>query len=262
MITSPNELELGALRRLFQLSRGSFSLTTVVCNSPAQRTEICNCPRSEGQEFSEVHLSIDAFDPVAAVEQLVVEHDDRAIFIFGLNYLLAESTPGSEHLLNVFNRSRERWKSRFPNRATCIWLTEHTSSRLSMPAPDFRAWVSHELEFVGAWDGGRVDQASARIQSRNYTWLLNLSATEKEARLSELEQRAGSSPRDPALIQEWARANDEQLVLLESLMRFDEAERLIQTFAANLPVTWSNRGTLAAGDARSFGQRPTHSRPD
>ncbi len=130
MAFDPNEVELGALRRILQLSRGTFTLTTVVCNTPVQRTAICERLKSEGLQFSEVHLPIDSFDPVASVRQLITDTDDRAIFVVGLDYLLAESTPGSELLLNVFNRSRERWKAAFPQQAVFFWLTSHTSVRV------------------------------------------------------------------------------------------------------------------------------------
>ena len=228
----PNEVELGALRRILEHSRGTSSFTLVTCDSPALRESLFTRLQAEAIAFHRVDLGLEVADPVEEVRDKAAAAPTDPIFITGLDYLLADSTPGADGMLAVLNRSRERWRKALPEQALVFWLTTHTSVRLMTHAPDFRAWVSHELEFKDdTLHGLRPDQPSL---SRNLIWLSNLDASAKGARLAELERRLSFDPPDPALFQEWARAWDERLLLLhllgEDRRAEGEARRLMQSF--------------------------------
>ena len=232
-----NEAEFGALRRILQLSADSFGLTLATCNSPRLRESLFSRLHGDGFAFREIALALGCVDPVAEVRNAAKTDLGEAaapIFVTGLDYLLAESTPGADALLAVFNRSRERWRDAFLKRPLVFWVSEHVATRLMVHAPDFRAWVSHELEF-------REEQAeaSARIDhgtfSRNYLWLSNLDAAGKRARLAELERRLSIEAPDPALLQAWARGWDEKITLLIALGELDEAGNVAQALLSHYP---------------------------
>lgn len=207
-----NEAELAALRRILEISRGTSSFTVVACNSPALRESLFARLRTEDIAFGEAVIVLGSVDPVHEARLQIPTGTVEAVFIIGLDYLLAESSADSDRLLAVLNRSRERWRSAFPNQPLVFWLTPHTSVRLTTHAPDLRAWISHELEFEDAVGTGiRPDQLSL---SRNYTWLFNLDAAAKRARLVDLEKRLSLNLPEPALLQEWARAWEEKIWLL------------------------------------------------
>jgi tetratricopeptide (TPR) repeat protein len=218
-----HEAEFTALRRILDLSRGTSSFTTAVCNSPAFRETLFVELRDEGISFTHAAVVAGSLDPVEEVRVQIPSGATDAVFITGLDYLLAESSADSDRLLAVLNRSRERWRSAFPKQPLVFWLTTHTSVRLTTHAPDLRAWVSHELEFEDATVSGiRPDQPSL---SRNFTWLSNLDAAAKRARLADLDQRLSLNPPEPALFQEWARAWEEKILLMTLLGEYQHAEQ-------------------------------------
>lgn len=222
-----NEAEFTALRRILELSRGTSSFTTAVCNSPAFRETLFVELRGGGISFLHAAVVAGSLDPVAEVRAQIPSGSTDALFITGLDYLLAESSADSDRLLAVLNRSRERWRSAFPKQPLVFWLTTHTSVRLTTHAPDLRAWVSHELEFEDATVSGiRPDQPSL---SRNFTWLSNLDAAAKRARLADLDQRLSLDPPEPALFQEWARAWEEKIQLMTLLGQAQQAEHAART---------------------------------
>jgi tetratricopeptide (TPR) repeat protein len=225
-----NEAEFTALRRILELSRGTSSFTTAVCNSPALRETLFGALRSAGIPFLHATVVAGSLDPVEEVRAQIPSGSADPLFITGLDYLLAESSADSDRLLAVLNRSRERWRSAFPKQPLVFWLTTHTSVRLTTHAPDLRAWVSHELEFEAAsLSGIRPDQPSL---SRNFIWLSNLDAAAKRARLTDLDQRLSLDPPEPALFQEWARAWEEKITLLTMLGSSKEAEQTARSFLA------------------------------
>ncbi len=233
-MVSGNDIEYGALRRILQLSAGTSTFTMVACSSPSLRESLCQRLLADGLHFHEAHLGLGTTDPVAASRAAIPPDATGAVFITGLDYLLADSTPGSDHLLAVLNRSRERWRAAFPGTALVFWLTQHTVVRVLTHGPDLRAWVSHELEFTGEHIGPAVRMDHGSL-SRNYTWLSNLDAPAKRARLAELEQRLTGTTPDPALFQEWARSWDEKLYLLQSLGENVTAEQQATALLQHYP---------------------------
>jgi tetratricopeptide (TPR) repeat protein len=145
-LTSSFASELASLRRLVQLSSGSPAFAFALCNQPAIRREIIS--QVTGPDVALAELPEDAEDPVATARaQIPVEHRG-AVFVTGLDKLLSESHPDSSGQIARLNRSRERWRSRFPAQLLVFWVTEQALLRILREAPDFRAWVSHELDFV------------------------------------------------------------------------------------------------------------------
>lgn len=247
-----NEAEFTALRRILELSRGTSSFTTAVCNSPALRETLFGALRSAGIPFLQATVVAGSLDPVEEVRAQIPSGSADALFITGLDYLLAESSADSDRLLAVLNRSRERWRSAFPKQPLVFWLTTHTSVRLTTHAPDLRAWVSHELEFEAAsLSGIRPDQPSL---SRNFTWLSNLDAAAKRARLTDLDQRLSLDPPEPALFQEWARAWEEKITLLMLLGDDEKAEAAARNFLSAVTESatdfehWKSKAASMLGD--------------
>jgi tetratricopeptide (TPR) repeat protein len=247
-----NEAEFTALRRILELSRGTSSFTTAVCNSPAFRETLFGELRSAGIPFLHATVVAGSLDPVEEVRAQIPSDSADALFITGLDYLLAESSADSDRLLAVLNRSRERWRSAFPEQPLVFWLTTHTSVRFTTHAPDLRAWISHELEFEDATISGiRPDQASL---SRNFTWLSNLDAAAKRARLTDLDQRLSLDPPEPALFQEWARAWEEKITLLMLLGDYEKAEAAARQFLSAVTESatdfqhWKGEAASMLGD--------------
>jgi tetratricopeptide (TPR) repeat protein len=223
-----NEAEFAALRRILEISRGTSSFTVATCNSPVLRESLFARLRTERIAFGAAIIVLGSVDPVHEARVQIPTGTVEAVFVIGLDYLLAESSADSDRLLAVLNRSRERWRLAFPNQPLVFWLTPHTSVRLTTHAPDLRAWISHELEFEDAVGTGiRPDQLSL---SRNHTWLVNLDAAAKRARLEDLEKRLSFNPPESALFQEWARAWEEKIWLLSLLGELVAAEQAARSF--------------------------------
>jgi tetratricopeptide (TPR) repeat protein len=247
-----NEAEFTALRRILELSRGTSSFTTAVCNSPALRETLFGALRSAGIPFLHATVVAGSLDPVEEVRAQIPSGSADPLFITGLDYLLAESSADSDRLLAVLNRSRERWRSAFPKQPLVFWLTTHTSVRLTTHAPDLRAWVSHELEFEDATVSGiRPDHPCL---SRNFIWLSNLDAAAKRARLADLDQRLSLDPPEPALFQEWARAWEEKITLLMLLGDDEKAEAAARNFLSAVTESatdfehWKSKAASMLGD--------------
>ena len=145
-LTSSFASELASLRRLVQLSSGTPAFAFALCNQPALRREIIS--QVTGPDVALAELPEDTEDPVATARaQIPVEHRG-AVFIKGLEKLLSEAHADSAGNIARLNRSRERWRSRFPAQLLVFWVTEQALLRILREAPDFRAWVSHEFDFV------------------------------------------------------------------------------------------------------------------
>jgi tetratricopeptide (TPR) repeat protein len=144
-IAVPDSLngELQALERLSRLSSGTCSFTVAVCNSlTLRRTLLARVPG-----IFVAHLSPDTLDPVATCRAIVPTDCTSAIAITGLEELLSTAHPSAVTFAGILNRSRERWRAAFPGQPLIFWASDQAAGRLFTDAPDFRAWVSHDLEF-------------------------------------------------------------------------------------------------------------------
>ena len=138
--------EAAALRRLIGLASGSPAFAFAVCNTPGLRRDII--AQVPSADVAVADLPADTLDPVATARALIPEGHPGAAFITGLERLLSEANPDSAAFLARLNRSRERWRSAFPARLLVFWVSDQAFLRILQAAPDFRAWVSHELDFT------------------------------------------------------------------------------------------------------------------
>lgn len=138
--------EIAALRRLVELSSGTPSFAFALCNKPTERRRIITEMLSP--QIAVAELPADTVDPVATARALVLAEHRGAVFVTGLENLLSEAHPDSTGHIARINRSRERWRASFPAQLVVFWLSEQALLRILREAPDFRAWVSHDLEFI------------------------------------------------------------------------------------------------------------------
>jgi tetratricopeptide (TPR) repeat protein len=138
--------EIAALRRLVELSSGSPAFAFALCNLPALRRDVI--AQLSSPEVAMAVLPADTVDPVATARALIPVGHHGAVFVTGLETLLSEAHPDSAGHIARLNRSRERWRAAFPAQLMVFWLSEQALLRILREAPDFRAWISHELDFI------------------------------------------------------------------------------------------------------------------
>ena len=185
--------ELGAVRRMLHASRGCFSLSTAVCNSPALRDHLIGelCREFDGIRVAPIPAgTVDVFTPVAAEPE---NSPPAALFLTGIEASLPSQQP-SQHTLRSLNASRELWPKRFPC-PIILWLPEYAATLLAQQAPDFWRYRSHAFEFVSEQAtaaAGTQDRTSGDLTAAG-----ELTADQKQFRIAELEQRiadAGDNP--------------------------------------------------------------------
>ena len=185
--------ELGAVRRMLHASRGCFSLSTAVCNSPALRDHLIGelCREFEGVRVVPIAAgTVDVFTPVAAEP---ADTPPTALFLTGIEASLPSQQP-SQHTLRSLNASRELWPKRFPC-PIVLWLPEYAATLLARHAPDFWRYRSHGFEFVS-----EQATAAAGTQDRSSgdtTAAGGLTADQKQFRIAELEQRVADAGDNP-----------------------------------------------------------------
>jgi tetratricopeptide (TPR) repeat protein len=190
--------ELAALRRMLQASRGCFSLSMVVCNSPALREYLIGELRDAFPGIEVIAVPGGTVDVFGFVREAASDPDRSALFLTGLEHSIPSSRQ-DQPALRSLNASRDLWEDRFPC-PVVLWLPEYAATLLSIHARDFWRYRSHRFELVS-------DQASAAagvldLQSGDNRAAASLAAEEKRFRIAELEQRiaeAGAQP-SPALI--------------------------------------------------------------
>ena len=190
--TAQQRAELEALRRMLDLSEGTFSLSVAVCNSPALRDHIIEHVTGEVEGIQVVRVPEDARDIFDLVRQQIPNGSPRAIFVADLEKALAEDK--RSRVVQGLNVSREQWQSAFQC-PVVFWLPEYAQSLLMTQARDLWSWISHNFEFVS-------EQATAPAGMQdsyagNITLASNLDVHEKRFRIAELEQRiadAGAKP--------------------------------------------------------------------
>ena len=193
--------ETAALRRLVELASGAPSFAFAVCNLRSVRSDII--ARCKDANVAIAALPENTHDPVATARDLVPAEHRGAVFITGLELLLSDAHPDSAGILARLNRSRERWRSAFPHQLLVFWLTEQALMRILECAPDFRAWVSHDLEFT--------EPAVEAWQAREHRESRTVIPTEQAARLADsIAARLATEEDLPpmlslALIRDWLR---------------------------------------------------------
>ena len=190
--TAYQRAELDAFRRMLTISEGTFSLSVVVCNSPALRDHLVEHIRSERKGIEVVRIEKDTPDVFGLVRSQIGERDPRAIFIIEMEKSLAADQ--RDGVLQRLNVSREQWRScyRCP---VVFWIADYVTELLSTRARDLWSWVSHHFEFVS-----EQATASAGLQDSyagNITLAGNLDVHEKHFRIAELEQRIADAGDEP-----------------------------------------------------------------
>lgn len=190
--TAQQRAELDALRRMLDLSEGTFSLSVAVCNSPALRDHIIEHITGEVEGIQVVRVPQDARDIFGLVRLQIPNGTPRAIFVADLEKALTEDK--RSRVLQGLNVSREQWQSSFQC-PVVFWLPEYVTSLLMTQARDLWSWISHSFEFVS-----QEATALAGMQDSyagNVALASNLDVHEKRFRIAELQQRivdAGEHP--------------------------------------------------------------------
>jgi tetratricopeptide (TPR) repeat protein len=221
--TAQQRAEIDALRRMLNLSEGTFSLSVAICNSPALRDHIIEHVMSEIEGIEVVRIPEDAQDIFDFVRRQMPNGQARAVFIVDTEKALTGDK--RDRVLQGLNVSREQWRS-ICKCPIVFWLPEYVMELLMTHARDLWSWVSHNFEFVS-------EQATALAGQQDsfagdLTLAGNLDVHEKHFRIAELEQRIadiGEQPKEQltehALV--WL---NELAYLYKSLGELDKAEKM------------------------------------
>ncbi|MFH1920287.1 MAG: tetratricopeptide repeat protein [Planctomycetota bacterium] len=186
--------ELAAIRRMLHASRGCFSLSVAVCNSPTLRDYLVAQLREAFPGMRVVTVPPGTVDVFGLAVAGPANPPPAALFLVNLEASLP-SVQKTQPTLRSLNASRELW----PRRFSCpivLWLPEYAATLLCTHARDFWRYRSHGFEFVSE-QAGAVAGMAERVPS-GLSPAANLSREEKRFRIAELEQRiadAGEVPR-------------------------------------------------------------------
>jgi tetratricopeptide (TPR) repeat protein len=190
--TASQRAELDAFRRMMTISEGTFSLSVVLCNSPALRDHIIEHIRSEVKGIEVVRLHKDTRDILNFAQKQVGDARPKAIFTINMEEAIAGDQ--RDRVLQGLNVSREQWQATYQC-PVVFWLPEYLMPLVMTHARDFWSWVSHHFEFVS-----EQATASTGLQDRyagNLTLAANLDVHEKRFRIAELEQRIADAGDEP-----------------------------------------------------------------
>lgn len=182
--TAQQRAELDALRRMLDLSEGTFSLSVAVCNSPALRDHIIEHITGEVEGVQVVRIPEDARDIFDLVRLQIPNGSPRAIFVADLEKALGEDK--RSRVVQGLNVSREQWQATFQC-PVVFWLPEYVTSLLMTQARDLWSWISHNFEFIS--EQGTAMAGMQDTYAGNITLARNLDVHEKRFRIAELEQR-------------------------------------------------------------------------
>ena len=190
--TAFQRAELEAFRRMLTVSEGTFSLSIVLCNSPALRDHLIEHVTSEMEGIQVTRIAEGTQDIFDLAQNQMPSGRPRAVFIVDMEKALAGQR--SERVLQGLNVSREQWRSRHQC-PVVFWIAEYVVALLSTGCRDLWSWVSHQFEFVS-----EQATASAGLQDSyagSTALARNLDVHEKRFRIAELEQRIADAGDDP-----------------------------------------------------------------
>ncbi len=216
--------ELMAMRRMLSVSRGTFSLSFAVCNSPALREHLIAGLRESCPGIAVVSLPPHTADPYGVVQSELKGQNPDALFITDMERTIASSDK-QQMSLRSLNASRELWERRF-RCPVVLWVPEYAATLLSTHARDFWRYRSHRFEFVS--DRATAATGISDHASDGFSAASGLSRDEKQFRIAELEQRiedAGPSPA-PELVVHFLRWLNELAFLYGQVGQLDDAERV------------------------------------
>ena len=250
--------ELDAMRRMIEASRGCFSLSVAICNSPALRDYLIGELQKSLDGLRVVAVPKGTVDVYGQVAAEVPAAPRDGLFVTNLEASVPSESE-SQWTLRSLNASRELWQERYAC-PVVFWLPEFAATLLAKHAPDFWRYRSHRFEFVSEQAGivaGLTDSFAG-----DFSMAANLSAEEKRFRIAELEQRVAEAGDPPP--KELARHVSVWLSELGFLYDFvgesEKAERMVRRALeihertgvpegtakalANLGVVYSKRGEL------------------
>jgi tetratricopeptide (TPR) repeat protein len=232
-------------------SRGTFSLSIAVCNSPALRDHLIERLREAVPGIVRVSMAQGVADPFGHIAAGVEGQHSDAVFVTDLERLIPSGAGGNAAVRSL-NASRELWPRRF-NCPVVLWLPEYASRIVSMEARDLWRYRSHRFEFVAEEIGAAAPKADPYWDGISDA--VKLSEDEKRFRIAELEERvaAAGTSHGPALVHHQYGWLNELGVLYEELGRNGEAEGCWRRMAdlaiandspGNLAVAYGNLGIV------------------
>lgn len=221
--------ELAAMRRMLEVSRGTFSLSIAVCNSPALRDYLIQQLQDSFPDIAVVSISDEVSDPYGFVKTQLADRQPAALFVTDLERTIP-SQATDQPALHSLNASRELWEQRSPC-PVVFWLPEYAATLLSTSARDFWRYRSHRFEFVSEF--ATAANALADRFSGNLAAASNLSQDEKRFRIAELEQRLAEVDvsSEPAMATHVIRWLNELGWLYFTLGELDDAMQQWQTLS-------------------------------
>jgi len=185
------QAELQALRTMLTFSRGTFSLSFAVCNSPALRDFLIDSLRRDCPGLHVQTISPGCTDILAEAITPVDPDDLPGLFLAGLESCVPSSQ--TDHpVLRALNASREAWAQKF-RCPVVFWVPEYVMRILYRQARDLMAWRSHQFEFGP--EPADLDRAGS-LSVMDYSLAANLSLEEKRFRIAELEGRIAQAGPD------------------------------------------------------------------
>ena len=224
--TSHQVSELAAIRRMLEISEGTFSLSVAVCNSPSLRDYLIKKLREEYSSIKLVEIKRNVTDIFDFVSKSATGKKSDGIFITGIEAIIS-SDEKEQNALQSLNATREAWKSRFLC-PVVFWVAEYVAKLLSIHARDLWSWLSHSFEFVSEQataSAGIIDAFSGDILSAG-----RLDADEKRFRIAELEQRiadAGDPPKT-RFIQHILNWLNELSYIYHAIGELDKSEQMLK----------------------------------
>ncbi len=240
--TSRQAAELEAFYRMLKISEGIFSISIAVCNSPALRTHLFKKITSKIEDIYILDVPSDCNNIYDVAMHTIPDHRCAAVFIYGMESLL-DSTQSTHVILNILNASRELWKESF-SCPVVFWLPEYAVTLLSQQARDFWSWCSHRFEFVAELVSPQMSILDHT--SGDFALASNLSETEKQFRIAELQDRIESVnfASDKSMMRYVTIWTNELVFLQMTIGNLDDAERM-QRKALTTDVKLGNLESMA-----------------
>jgi len=190
------QAELQALQTMLTFSRGTFSLSFAVCNSPALRDFLIDSLRRDCPGLRVQTISPGCTDILSEAVSTVGAADVPGLFLAGLESCV--SSAQTDHpVLRALNASREAWAKKF-RCPVVFWVPEYVMRILYRQARDLMAWRSHQFEFGP--EPADLDRADS-IPILADPMAANLSLEQKRFRIAELEGRiAQAGPDIPEML--------------------------------------------------------------
>jgi tetratricopeptide (TPR) repeat protein len=207
-------------------SRGTFSLSVAVCNSPALRDYVIDQLRAADGGIQTVRLPKDTVDVLAVVREAVKGASPSTIFIMGMEQSIP-STAKEHPVLRHLNGTREAWKATH-SCPVVFWVPEYAVRLLMTEARDLWAWRSHQFEFVA--ETATVEAGMTDRFAGDFTLAGNLPADQKRFRIAELEQRVAEAgdPPPPQLASHICTWLGELAYLYSGIGNLDRAEGMLR----------------------------------